>query len=357
MHLFLSGWRRQVLPETRDLLDLTDEELDCWLKERGYPRYRRDQILAWVFDRLVTDFEDMTNVPRPMRSDLSQSFHIACSKVVAVRKSADDAASKLLILLEDGQKIETVIMRYRYGISACVSSQVGCKIGCAFCASGASGFVRDLTAGEMVGQVLAANRSLGSDERVSSIVVMGMGEPLDNFDALVKFMELIHDSDRTGIGYRRITVSTSGLVPKILELASLRLPVTLAVSLHAPDDLLRNRLVPLNRVYPVSTLIEAAGQYAETTGRRVTFEYALIRRVNDSDECARSLARLIKGMLCHVNLIPLNPVSGIALERSDRVQAFHDLLQNEGIDVTIRRELGIDIDAACGQLRRRHAEP
>lgn len=345
------------MSETRDILDLSDEELDSWLRERGHPRYRRNQILTWIFSGLATDFGDMTSLPGSMRNDLRESFHIAGSQVVAVRNSADAAASKLLILLEDGQKIETVIMRYKYGISACVSSQVGCKVGCAFCASGASGFVRNLTAGEMVGQILAANRSLSSDERVSSVVVMGMGEPLDNFDTLVRFMQLIHDSDRTGIGYRRIAVSTSGLVPKIRELAALQLPVTLAISLHAPNDQLRDKLVPVNRVYPLSSLAEAARHYAESTGRRVTFEYALIKDVNDSNECARRLADLVSGLLCHVNLIPLNPVSGVPFERSDRAREFRDLLQEEGIEVTTRRELGIDIDAACGQLRRRHAEP
>lgn len=340
---------------TRDILDLSDTELDSWLCERGYPRYRRDQIQTWVFRQLVTDFTAMTNLPEALRDDLGRSFHIACTQVVAVRHSADRAASKLLILLEDGQKIETVIMKYRHGISACISSQVGCKIGCPFCASGANGFVRSLTAGEMVGQVLSANRSLDSGQRVTNIVVMGMGEPLDNFGALVKFMQLIHD--RAGIGYRRITVSTSGLVPKIRELAGLGFPVTLAISLHAPYDKLRDKLVPLNRVYPLSALIEAARYYSETTGRRVTFEYALIKDINDSPESASRLAQLLRGMLCHVNLIPLNPVSGVSMGRSDRVEEFASLLRRAGIAVTIRRELGIDIDAACGQLRRRNCEP
>jgi 23S rRNA (adenine2503-C2)-methyltransferase len=343
--------------QTVDILNLDDSELRLWLRTRNYAAYRSRQILSWIFRKLVTDFDEMTNLPRKLIEELRSSFYIEGSRVQAVSESADGSAVKLLIALRDGQKIETVRMSYRYGHSVCVSSQVGCKVGCPFCASGAGGFVRDLSAGEMLAQVLSANRSLSGSSRVSSVVVMGMGEPLDNFDSLVRFLNLAHDPERLGLSYRRITVSTAGLVPRILDLAAFKLPITLAISLHAATDPLRDRLVPLNRVYPIAALMDAAAAYVDTTGRRVTFEYALIQDVNDSRQCAQQLARLVRGMRCHVNLIPLNPVDGVSMSRSVRTDAFAAVLDEEGIDVTVRRELGIDIDAACGQLRRRLAEP
>lgn len=352
-----AGLGAAAMGQTVDILNLGNCELDAWLQARGHPSYRRKQILSWVFQQLVTDFDEMTNLPQNLREELQGSFHVEGGRVLAVSESEDGSAAKLLIALEDGQKIETVRMLYRYGYSVCVSSQVGCKVGCPFCASGASGFVRNLSAGEILAQVLCANRSLAGSGRVSSIVVMGMGEPLDNFDNLVRFLDLAHDSERLGLSYRHFTVSTAGLVPRILDLAALRLPITLAISLHAATDALRDRLVPLNRAYPLAALIDAASAYVSTTGRRVTFEYALIKEVNDSRESARQLARLIRGMRCHVNLIPLNPVDGVSMSRSNRQDEFAAVLAEEGIEVTVRRELGLDIDAACGQLRRRLAEP
>lgn len=342
---------------TSDILDVDDDVIDLWLKDRGHLPYRRKQILGWLYSQLSTDFESMTTLPAGLRRELSQAFHVSGTEIATVRRSTDESAAKLLILLHDGQNIETVIMHYRYGVSACISSQVGCKMGCAFCASGACGFMRDLTAGEMIGQILAANRSLPEGQRVSSIVVMGMGEPLDNFDNLVRFIRLAHDEDRLGLSYRRITVSTSGLVPRIRQLSALKLPITLAVSLHAPTDEIRDRLVPINRAYPLQQLMGVVREYAQVTGRRVTFEYALIKDVNDTDECARRLAQLVSNLICHVNLIPLNPVEGVPFRRSDRVGEFAEVLDKEGVEVTVRRELGVEIDAACGQLRRRFAEP
>jgi 23S rRNA (adenine2503-C2)-methyltransferase len=343
--------------QTVDILSLGNCELNAWLQARDHPSYRRKQILSWIFQQLVTDFDEMTNLPENLIEELQGSFHVEGRRVLAVSESSDGSAAKLLIALEDGQRIETVRMLYRYGYSVCISSQVGCKVGCPFCASGASGFVRDLSAGEMLAQVLCANRSLAGSGRVSSVVVMGMGEPLDNFDNLVRFLDLAHDRERLGLSYRRITVSTAGLVPRILDLAALELPITLAISLHAATDALRDKLVPLNRAYPLAALMDAAHTYVSTTGRRITFEYALIKDVNDSRECAELLARTVRGMRCHVNLIPLNPVEGVSMSRSTRQDQFASVLAGEGIEVTVRRELGIDIDAACGQLRRRLAEP
>lgn len=335
-----------------NLLELLPEELDEQVVAWGLERFRGRQLSAWIWRRGVTSFEDMTDLPRAARGLLAARAEVRVPPVLEKHMSADGQAVKYLLGLA-ADAIECVLMRYRYGFSLCLSTQVGCRMGCRFCASGAAGRVRDLAAGEMAGQVLAVRRDVGAG--IGRLVLMGIGEPLDNYTATVKFLRMATSPRGLGISPRRITLSTCGLVPRIYDLAGEGLPVTLAVSLHAPDDRLRDVLVPINRRYPLKELLAACRAYAASTGRRVTFEYALAAGVNDGSEQARRLAHLVRGMACHVNLIPLNIVEGKDFTPSGprRVAAFRRILEQEGVCVTVRRKLGASVNAACGQLRRR----
>lgn len=340
----------------QNLKDLSVAELEAWLAARGEPAYRARQVFHWLHRRAVCSFEVMTDLPASLRARLAAEASPGCAAVRRRLEDPRDGTVKLLLELADGQAVEAVGLRYRFGLTACVSTQVGCRMGCAFCASTVGGLVRHLTPGEMVEQVLAVGRDAGEGARVGRVVFMGIGEPLDNYEALVKALRLLHAPEGLGLSYRHLTVSTCGLVPEMRRLAGEGLPVNLAVSLHAPEDELRTRLVPVNRRYPLAEVLAAAGEYGERTGRRVTFEYALIAGVNDHPELARSLARRlagVRGPRPHVNLIPLNPTGrGHQPSPPERVRAFRDVLARAGVAVTVRRALGSGIHAACGQLRR-----
>jgi len=327
-------------------------ELEALAARLGEPAYRGRQIARWLYVRGAGSLDEMTNLPRAFRDRLRAVGKIGRATVQRVQDAPDGSATKLLVAFEDGQSVECVRMRFDDGRrSACLSTQVGCAMGCAFCATGLSGFSRNLSAGEILAQFLLI-RAHGR-ARLSNVVFMGMGEPLANYDALVRTLRILAAPYAMGIGMRRMTVSTVGLVPQIRRLAAERLQITLAVSLHAPSDALRAQLVPANERYPLADLLGACRTYIEATGRRLTFEYVLIDGVNDGLAEARALGRLLAGLACHVNLIPLNPVPGIPLRRPpiSRVQAFAGLLKNAAIPVTVRIERGGDIQAACGQLR------
>ncbi|MDI6871536.1 MAG: 23S rRNA (adenine(2503)-C(2))-methyltransferase RlmN [Bacillota bacterium] len=336
------------------VLGLSRAELAERFAALGQPAYRADQVMRWVYRKDARSFGEMTDLPADLRQLLLREAEIGRLEVAAVQRSADGSTAKLLLRLADGEMVETVLLHHDYGVSVCVSSQVGCAMGCRFCASTRGGLARNLTAGEMLAQVLEA-QAAAEGRRVSHAVVMGMGEPLANLGEVLRFVRLLHAPEGFGMSYRNMTISTCGLVPGIERLAEENLPLTLAVSLHAPCDRLRSRLMPVNRRYPLSRLIPACAAYAERTGRRVTFEYALIAGVNDGPGEARGLVRLLGGVLCHVNLIPFNEVPGSGFERSspDRVEEFRSILAEAGIPVTVRREMGTKIEAACGQLRRR----
>jgi len=348
----VEGVKARLSKEKPDLKAFTLEELESFIRALGQPRYRAAQIYSWIH-KGVKEFEQMTDLPRELRELLANQARIGKMEISEVRVSRD-GTRKYLLALEDGNAIEAVSMEHRYGWTACISTQIGCRMGCRFCASTIGGIVRDLTAGEMLEQVLVMQGDLG--RRVSNIVLMGSGEPLENYDETMKFLEIVNHPRGINVGMRRITLSTCGIAPAIRDLADRRLQITLAVSLHAPNDELRDRIVPVNRRYPLRTLLDACRYYTETTGRRVTFEYALIEGLNDSLELARELGRVLRDMLCHVNLIPVNPVDDRPYRppTRERVHAFQNILQERGIPVTIRRSLGGGIDAACGQLRRRH---
>jgi len=333
-----------------DLRSLFPDELREALAPLQLPDYRANQIFDWLQRRGAGSAGEMTNLPKDLRAQLEENFFLSSCEILRRQQSASGAC-KYLFRLHDGQAIESVVMRYSYGYSVCVSTQAGCRMACAFCASGQHGFTRDLLPGEMLAQIHAAQNDLG--ESISHVVLMGMGEPLDNYGNTVKFLRLATHPEGLNIGQRKISLSTCGLVPRIDRLAGERLGVTLSVSLHAPNDALRDRLMPVNRAYPIQALLAACGRYAKATGRRISFEYALLRDVNDSRACAKELAQKLKGTLCHVNLIPANPVPALGFRRSkpEQVRVFQDSLEKSGLAVTVRRSLGGDIDAACGQLK------
>ncbi len=337
-----------------DLLDLEPEELERWVTQRGEPAYRARQILNWLYQHGADRFAAMTNLPRAWRERLEAEARIGAPAVVRRQISAD-GTRKLLLQLDDGALVEAVLIPDGDRFTACISSQAGCAMGCAFCATALGGLQRNLRTGEIVGQLLRLNADLAeSGQRVTHIVFMGMGEPLANYERVVRAVRLIHHPLALGMSQRRITVSTVGLVPGIRRLAEERLQITLAISLHAPNDELRNRLVPINRRYPLAELLAAAREYVEKTHRRVTFEYVLLKGINDSPAEARQLAGLAQSLLCHVNLIPFNPVPESGFERpgEGEIRRFQEILQGYGVPVTVRRQRGADIDAACGQLRR-----
>jgi 23S rRNA (adenine2503-C2)-methyltransferase len=335
------------------IYSLTFEQLKNWMIEQGEKPFRATQIYEWLYQKRVTDFSEMTNLPKTLREKLSEHFDITTLKTL-VKQTSKDGTMKFLFELHDGYSIETVLMRHNYGNSICVTTQVGCRIGCTFCASTLGGLKRHLEAGEIVAQVVKVQKELDEQgERVSSIVVMGIGEPFDNYDELIKFLKIVNHSKGLNIGARHITVSTSGIIPKIYQFADEGMQVNFAISLHAPTTELRTKLMPINKAYPLPKLMEAVRYYIEKTGRRVTFEYGLFGGVNDQIEHAEQLAELIKGLKCHVNLIPVNyvPERNYVRTPRDQIFAFERALKKHGINVTIRREQGHDIDAACGQLR------
>ena len=333
-----------------DLKSMTLEELTAFFKEMGQPAFRAKQVFRWLY-RGVTSFEEMTDLSKGLREQLEAQCFITAPKVARKQVSAIDGTIKYLWELADGNCIETVLMRYQHGNTVCVSSQVGCRMGCAFCASTLAGRVRDLTPAEMVDQVLFTQ--LDSGAHISNIVLMGIGEPLDNFDTVMRFLTLVNHPDGLNIGMRHISLSTCGLTEKIDKLAQLGLQLTLSVSLHAPDDETRSKIMPINRSVGVDKLMETCRRYFKTTGRRISYEYAMIDGVNDSDRQADLLAGLLKVLPGHVNLIPLNDVEESPLKPSRRVAQFQKRLENQGVTVTVRRRLGSDIDASCGQLRRK----
>ena len=329
----------------------TEPQLAELVKEMGQPVFRAKQLFKWLHEKQARSFSAMTDQPKAFLAALEERFFIETLETER-RQQSKDGTVKYLFRLPDGNCIETVLMRYSYGNTVCVSTQVGCRMGCRFCASTQGGRVRNLTAGEIANEVYAAARDTG--ERVSHIVLMGIGEPLDNFDHVMDFLSIISSPNGVNIGMRNISLSTCGLVPMIYKLAERHLGLTLSVSLHAPTDEMRSSMMPVNDVYPVEQLIRACRDYQQETGRRVSFEYSMVNGVNDSPQTARRLAQLIKGMGAHVNLIPINPVDGSPYSATDaaNVKRFQTLLTELGVNATVRRRLGTDISAACGQLRR-----
>jgi 23S rRNA (adenine2503-C2)-methyltransferase len=328
-------------------------ELKEWLTNNGEKPFRAEQIYDWLYKKRVSLFEDMNNLSKGLRDKLSENFQITTLKTV-IKQSSSDGTIKFLFELHDGYSIETVLMRHDYGNSVCVTTQVGCRIGCTFCASTLGGLKRHLEAGEIVAQVVTVQQALDeTDERVSSVVIMGIGEPFDNYDNMMAFLKIINNDKALMIGARHITVSTSGIVPKIYQFADESMQINFAISLHAPNTELRSRLMPINRAYKLDDLMKSVRYYIDKTGRRISFEYGLFGGVNDSVEHAEELADLLKELKCHVNLIPVNyvPERDYVRTPKDKIFAFEKTLKNRGINVTIRREQGHDIDAACGQLR------
>lgn len=343
---------------------LNKEEMSELAVRLGEKPFRGKQLFQWIHEKRTDSFDSMTNLPGVFRDKLKEEFIIDPFRVERKQVSKDESTAKFLFSLSEGDGIESVWMRYRHGDSVCVSSQLGCRMGCRFCASTIDGLTRNLSSGEMLSQIYDIEREMYGDRpdggRVSSVIVMGMGEPFDNYDEVIGFIRLLTDEDGRNLGARHITVSTCGLPEGIRKLADEELPVTLALSLHAPDDALRKTLMPVANAYPLSEVLEACREYFDKTGRRVTFEYSMIRGVNDGEEQAEKLGRLCeklrkKGMPTHVNLIPLNAVSGKDMTRTDEkvIRRFKIILEKYRINVTIRREMGSEIDAACGQLRRK----
>ena len=338
----------------RGLYDLTLPELEARVGELGFPAYRARQVWGWAYRQLARDYAAMPNIPAAVRDALTVAAPMTTLDPVRTLTADDGETIKTLYRTADGQLLETVLMLYPDRATVCVSCQVGCAVGCAFCATGLMGLARNLGAGEMVAQVVGAAREARERGRaLTNIVMMGMGEPLQNYAETMRFIRIVHDPAGLDVGARRITVSTSGIVPKIDALAAEPLQLNLAVSLHAPNDALRSELVPINRRYPIAALMASVDGYIKETGRRVSFEYALMRGINDSDEVAHELAALLRGRLCHVNIIPLNPVDVLPYERPDPegIERFAGILRAASIPATVRYSRGLDIDAACGQLR------
>lgn len=334
-----------------DIKALTSEQLNTAVGDLSLPSFRAKQIYKWLHETGCTSFEEMTNLSKDLRQRLDSVFYISSCEIEQKYISAIDGTVKYLFRLSDGEFIESVVMKYKYGSTICVSSQVGCKMGCTFCASALAGFKRNLTAGEIESQIHTAQRDLGI--RISHIVMMGIGEPLDNFDSVLAFLSNVNNEYGLNISMRNITVSTCGIVDRIYDLAERNLQLTLTISLHAPNDVIRSKTMPVNKKYPMDTLLKACREYGEKTGRRVSFEYTLIKGVNDSEDNAKELAGRLKGTLCHVNLIPVNDVTerGNVSSSKDTVIKFLNVLKRNGINATIRRTLGADINASCGQLR------
>ena len=332
-----------------DIYSMTKEKLITWLNEINVKPFKATQIYEWLYDKRVKSFDEMTNLKKEFIDILKENYTFGT--ITIKKKQESETTLKYLFELSDGNFIEAVVMKHDYGLSACVSSQIGCNMGCAFCESGRLKKVRNLTAGEMVEELLMIESD--ANIRLSSVVIMGIGEPFDNYDNIIDFMKIINDPKGMAIGARHITVSTSGLVPKIIEFADFPLQINLAVSLHAPNDEIRNKIMPISKVYKIDELMNAIKYYYSKTNRRVTIEYVLLRGINDSEECAHELVKLLKGLNVYINLIPYNETSHFEFKKSkdDAKMKFYDIIKNSGIVVTVRREFGGDIDAACGQLR------
>ncbi len=335
-----------------DIKALTFEQLNSLMAEMNQPKFRAKQIFKWLHSDGVKSFEQMTNISKELRLRLAENCFISACEIEDKYVSSIDGTVKYLFRLYDGEYVESVVMKYKYGSTICVSSQVGCKMGCTFCASTLAGFKRNLTAGEIESQLHSAQKDLGI--RISHIVMMGIGEPLDNFDNVKAFLKNVNDENGLNISMRNITLSTCGIVPKIYELMDMDLQLTLTISLHAPNDIIRSNTMPINNRYNIDELLKACIEYGKKTGRRVSFEYTLIKDVNDSEEAALELADRLRGSLCHVNLIPVNDVRERDNKRGSKADIikFQNILKRNGINATIRRTLGADINASCGQLRR-----
>ena len=342
--------------EKIDIKSLNLKELTKVLEDLGEKPFRAKQIYQWIHEKGVASYDEMTNISKQLKEQLKENYPLTVLKQEMVQISKIDGTRKYLFALSDGNIIESVLMRYKHGNSVCISSQVGCRMGCRFCASTLDGKVRNLLASEMLDQIYRIGADIG--ERISNVVVMGTGEPLDNYDNLLKFIELLTDENGLNISQRNLTVSTCGIVPKMIELANQKLQITLALSLHASSQEKRLTLMPIANKYDISEVLEACRYYFEQTKRRVTFEYSLVNGVNDTKEDANELTALVKGMNCHINLIPVNPIKerNYVQPSGERVRDFKNKLEKNGINVTIRREMGRDSDGACGQLRKRYIE-
>lgn len=338
--------------EKIDIKTFSLQQLEEEIIALGQPKFRAKQIFSWLHQKHIENFDEMTNISKDFREKLKEKFKLTDIKILDILKSKEDGTTKFLFQLEGGHIIESVLMKYSYGNAVCISSQVGCRMGCTFCASTLDGLERNLTVAEMVSQVYEIQKY--SKERVRSIVLMGSGEPFDNFENFKKFINIINDKNGIELGQRHITVSTCGIVEKIYDFANLKTQVNLAISLHAPNDDLRRKIMPVAKKYSISEIVQACKYFSNITKRRVTYEYALISGVNDSEECAKQIISLLKGSLCHINLIPVNNVKerNYIKSSTNQIKIFSKIIQNAGIEVTIRRELGSDINAACGQLRR-----
>lgn len=342
--------------EKIDIKSLNYDELADYIVSIGEKKFRAAQLYSWMHEKLACSYDEMTNISDKLKKVLKENTLYTCLEPVRVQESQIDGTKKYLFRLYDGNLIESVFMRYHHGNSVCISSQVGCKMGCRFCASTLNGCVRNLEPSEMLDQIYRIQSLTG--ERVSNIVIMGSGEPMDNYDNVVKFLGLINSDRGLNISQRNITVSTCGLVPRIKQLAELKLQITLAISLHAPNDELRKTMMPIAYTYSIEQIMDACRYYLSQTARRISFEYSLVKGVNDSPECARQLIKLVHGMNCHINLIPVNPIKERDYEQSEKnsIHNFKEILEKAGVNVTIRREMGRDIDGACGQLRQNHIE-
>ena len=334
---------------------MTTEEIETLVAKYGQPKFRAKQIFKWLHQG-VKSFDEMTDISKDLRASLANDCYIASVEIERKFVSKIDGTVKYLYKLHDGEYIESVLMKYEHGYTVCISTQVGCRMGCKFCASGINGLTRNLTASEMLAQVQEAG--IDNNIRVSNVVMMGMGEPLDNFDNSVRFLKLVSHKDGLNIGLRHISLSTSGVVSGIEKLAEENLPITLSISLHAPFDDIRGNVMPVNKKWNIDTLIAACKNYQKVTGRRISFEYAMIKGVNDSKECADKLVSRLRGIMSHVNLIPANPVVENNFKKSDdkNVKTFCDYLNKNGVNTTVRRTLGADINASCGQLRNKKRE-
>lgn len=340
----------------KDIKSMNYKEIENEMLSMGEPKFRAKQIYSWLQKNQVEDFDEMTNISKNMREKLKDNYEIYTCTIEKKLVSVYDDTVKYLFKLHDGEYIESVVMKYKYGYTICVSSQVGCKMGCTFCASTIAGFVRNLMPCEILSQISVAQHDLGI--RISHVVLMGVGEPLDNFNNVMRFLELVTDENGLNLSMRNISLSTCGVVDGIYKLLEKKLQLTLSISLHAPNDEIRSRTMPVNKRWNTSELLKACHDYTKATSRRISFEYAMISGVNDSDECALELAKRLKGMLAHVNLIPVNEVKETGYKKSgeDRIKRFTQILTSHGINTTVRRTLGSDINASCGQLRRKQKE-
>ena len=338
--------------ERKNIFGLTLDELETELSP--LPKFRAKQIAAWIYQRGVTSFEEMSDLSKNLRGELAEKFFVQIPQLVKQLDSSDGLTTKFLLKFSDGAAVETVLMRHDYGNSICISTQVGCAIGCKFCASTLKGLDRNLTAAEMLGEIIFIQNFLrGANQKVDTLVIMGTGEPLVNFDNVIKMLRLLHEPYTLGLSYRKVTISTCGIVPAIKRLIDEQIPVTLSISLHAPTNKLRSEIMPINSAFNLNEVLKAGEEYANSTGRRVTYEYILLGGVNDTEEHARQLAKILDGQLANVNLIPVNPVDerNFKPPTHNATQKFFHFLNTHGINVTIRKEMGADVNAACGQLR------